>query len=50
MNYKNIGAIERHSTFPLADMRRTGSVAAATARPALLSTLELRRLVAEMVD
>jgi hypothetical protein len=50
MNYQFSGANMRHSTRPCISKGKHGHMVSQLAIPALLSTLELRQLVAAMVD
>ncbi len=50
MNYSFYGASTRHSTRPGNRMGKRGHIGSQLDIPALLSTLELRQLVAAMVD
>ncbi len=50
MNYTFSGASKRHSSRPGTSQGNHGHIDSKFDLPGILSTLELRRLVAEMVD
>lgn len=50
MNYNFSGASKRHTNFPGTRAGCNGRMAGQQSSPAFLSPMELRRLVAEMVD